>query len=109
MKILLIGNGFDLAHNLPTSYKKFLEFCERTVRIFNYANTATKDEYKRENLDGWDMDDSIKNALFHAFEERKYNRIPQGDGTYESDVTTANPLFNELHKLLNKNTWLNLA
>ena len=26
MNILVIGNGFDLAHNLPTSYKDFLGF-----------------------------------------------------------------------------------
>jgi len=27
MKILLIGNGFDLAHGLPTAYKDFLKYC----------------------------------------------------------------------------------
>lgn len=106
MEILLIGNGFDLEHNLPTSYKNFLEFCERTDRIFSYVDTVTKDEYKRNNLDGWDVDDSIKNALFHAFEERMCKKISQGDGTYELDVSTSNPLFNELHRLLDRNTWL---
>ena len=70
MKILLIGNGFDLEHNLPTSYKNFLEFCKRTDRIFTCVDTVTNDEYKRNNLDGWNVDDSIKNALFHAFELR---------------------------------------
>ena len=28
-KILLIGNGFDLAHGLPTKYTDFLGFVER--------------------------------------------------------------------------------
>lgn len=28
MKILLIGNGFDLAHKLPTKYSDFLDLCE---------------------------------------------------------------------------------
>ena len=28
MNILVIGNGFDLAHQLPTSYSDFLSFCE---------------------------------------------------------------------------------
>lgn len=28
MNILLIGNGFDLAHGLPTRYGDFLEFCK---------------------------------------------------------------------------------
>lgn len=106
MKILLIGNGFDLEHNLPTSYKKFLEFCEKFNRIFSYADTATKDKYKQENLDDWDMDDSIKDALFHAFEERTYSEISKENGASDLKVTTSDPLLNELHTLLNKNTWL---
>lgn len=28
MNILVIGNGFDVAHGLPTKYGDFLEFCE---------------------------------------------------------------------------------
>ena len=28
MNILVIGNGFDLAHGLPTKYGNFLEFGE---------------------------------------------------------------------------------
>lgn len=106
MKILLIGNGFDLEHNLPTSYKKFLEFCERINLIFTYANTVTKDKYKQENLDNWDVDDSIKQALFHTFEERTYNEISKETGTSDFEVTTSEALFNELHMLINKNTWL---
>ena len=31
MKILVIGNGFDLDHKLPTSYKNFLEFCNYVI------------------------------------------------------------------------------
>ncbi len=26
MKILMIGNGFDLEHDLPTKYTQFLDF-----------------------------------------------------------------------------------
>lgn len=28
MNILVIGNGFDLAHGLPTTYKDFLTFAQ---------------------------------------------------------------------------------
>lgn len=107
MEILLIGNGFDLEHNLPTSYKNFLEFCKRLELIFSCVDTVTKEEYKRNNLDDWSADDSIKNALLHAFEERMCKRIPQGNGMYELEVSTSDSLFNELHILLNKNAWLN--
>ena len=30
MDILILGNGFDLAHGLKTSYKDFLEYCKQT-------------------------------------------------------------------------------
>ena len=33
MKILVLGNGFDLDHNLPTSYKDFLNFCDYALNI----------------------------------------------------------------------------
>ena len=33
MKILLIGNGFDLAHGLPTAYKDFLKYCTDIMYI----------------------------------------------------------------------------
>lgn len=32
MDILIIGNGFDLAHGLKTSYKNFLDFCKEQSR-----------------------------------------------------------------------------
>ena len=36
MNILVIGNGFDLAHELPTKYTDFLKFCTELIPlIFN--------------------------------------------------------------------------
>lgn len=34
MNILVIGNGFDLAHGLLTGYGDFLEFCRMVKMIF---------------------------------------------------------------------------
>ena len=36
MNILIIGNGFDLAHNLPTTYKDFLKIIYVFLTIFLY-------------------------------------------------------------------------
>ena len=33
MNILVIGNGFDLAHGLPTKYTDFLYFCNVVKEI----------------------------------------------------------------------------
>lgn len=40
MNILVIGNGFDLAHELPTSYQDFLRFTDRY--LFDYGNIPDK-------------------------------------------------------------------
>ncbi len=39
MEILLIGNGFDLEHDLPTHYKDFLDFCDKARRIYTFMTT----------------------------------------------------------------------
>lgn len=39
MDILIIGNGFDLAHGLKTSYKDFLKFCnKKRLKIVQQTN-----------------------------------------------------------------------
>jgi hypothetical protein len=40
-KLILVGNGFDLAHGLPTSYKDFLNDFWKNIHL-NY----TKDIYR---------------------------------------------------------------
>ena len=40
MKILVLGNGFDLDHDLPTSYMDFLNFCNYILEMDNPFSTA---------------------------------------------------------------------
>lgn len=102
----MIGNGFDLEHKLPTSYKDFLEFCDKARRIYTFSETAPISEYQRNNLDDWKMDTSVKEMLLSAFKERKLNKALQEDGTYVAEVTTPNKLLDELYTQLRNNTWL---
>lgn len=41
LKILVIGNGFDLAHGLPTRYNEFLEFLILIDRMSSYPKSVT--------------------------------------------------------------------
>lgn len=43
MKILIIGNGFDLAHGLPTKYTDFLQICSivKTAKVSWIDNEAS--------------------------------------------------------------------
>lgn len=57
MNILVIGNGFDLAHGLPTKYTDFLEF------IKSIKQTLDKGEFSK--IDWGDTDSEVKNLLIH--------------------------------------------
>ena len=100
MEILIIGNGFDLAHKLPTSYDNFLDFCKKVKAVFTFSETAKFDAYKRIHIDDWKIDESIKDRVVNAFKERK-------NGQYIPEVSTSGKLFNELKDLLDNNIWLN--
>lgn len=95
MNILVIGNGFDLAHGLPTKYGDFLEFCERVKGIYDFSKNASLGDYKAKYIDNWKMNDYIKTALLEAF-ERKHS---QG-------IKISNRALEELYKHIRQNTWL---
>lgn len=83
LKILVLGNGFDVDHGLPTSYANFLAFCNAVVNIHLYP----KAEYFNELTEGqkWYIeriltDEELKerflkllqnNYLFSYFNNRK--------------------------------------
>ena len=44
-RLILIGNGFDLAHGLETSFNNFINYC-----AFEMLN-VTSEKYKNRNID----------------------------------------------------------
>lgn len=97
MNILVIGNGFDLAHGLPTKYRDFLEFCKRVAIIYDFSDCISLSDYKSKNIDNWDMNDYIKNALLDAFENKNCNPC---------SVRVSNKALDELYDHIRENTWL---
>ncbi|MBD5469164.1 MAG: hypothetical protein HDR21_13585 [Lachnospiraceae bacterium] len=91
-KILILGNGFDLAHGLPTKYSHFLEFCYGVEKIWAYG---TSDE-KHKNV-------SIKDVLVKELYYMLTKMTPKE--IYE--ITCKNPKLIELHRLLYDNIWYN--
>lgn len=96
MNILVIGNGFDLAHGLPTSYSNFLKFCEQVRKIYDYY-TSSADFFRRSDLGDLTFDDLIKKRLENAIENRENK---------QGMVTTTDKALNELHANIAHNTWL---
>lgn len=106
MNILLIGNGFDLEHNLPTSYKDFLEFCKRVISIYTFREDASVEEFIQANLRDWEMADSIKKILSAAFEQRQYNQNDKACNGFDLKITTQNEVIDELYTRIKDNVWL---
>ena len=99
MNILVIGNGFDLAHGLPTRYTDFLEFCKRVMAIFNVAKTLNGKEFKHQYLDNWETKDEIKQHI-------KFSQYCIGVQNNESQYLSENSYFCELKETILNNIWI---
>lgn len=70
MNILVVGNGFDLAHGLPTKYWEFMEF----VLAFKYLKKNTREKVEKypvfcklnENIKEYLLSDEIINFSNHT-------------------------------------------
>lgn len=91
MNLLIIGNGFDLAHDLPTQYKDFLKFVNLTNAILDDDLDTIKNI---ENSDGNDNKEIKKTKDFKEFIN---SLIDKENFKY----------IEELHKLSIDNLWIN--
>lgn len=66
MQTLIIGNGFDIDHNLPTKYKDFLSFVEE----MNYIKSLGTEDIIRNYLEGSEIKNYIKELYFLKIRKR---------------------------------------
>lgn len=85
LNILIIGNGFDLAHNLPTKYEHFLKYVDAFKRF--------KEVCKQESISAdWEVaGDEDKKYIIHF--ANLYEKNPQ--------------IYEEINELILNNTWIN--
>ena len=100
MNILIIGNGFDLAHDLPTKYENFLDFTNAYLRIpcFDSKYTASFNDYfkriKQENLSVYEeigslIKDNVWLKHFNAVYEERRKKGKIGWIDFESEISNA--------------------
>ena len=76
MNIIVIGNGFDIAHNLPTKYTDFLEFVKVIRYILNTKNMNDIDWGKTNPQIKRIVTDDTGNILeIIYFQKRRYGKI----------------------------------
>lgn len=72
MKILLVGNGFDLAHRLPTKYTDFLKF----IKIIEQVVTA-KNDNDLDMIYYDDVDPQVKSLMRFKIKNEKEKLLEQ--------------------------------
>jgi len=102
MNILIIGNGFDLAHDLPTKYTDFLEFCKRVFPIYENVEGRGVHLYQQEYLFDWNFNKEIKEKLKSAYEGRR-KIITDGN---IAQIETTYPRLDEMYALIKDNNWV---
>lgn len=121
MNILLIGNGFDLAHGLPTKYKDFLAFCEGILEFYHQPEDKMKGfishfikgsyeehyKYERKYID--ELFNSINNNIwFSYFLSKKYS---SGENwiDFETEISKVIQAFDELKiMIIKEEPWENV-
>ena len=92
MKILIIGNGFDVEHKLPTKYTDFLEFCEKFL-----ANSEQKSDFPDDLHEEFsELRDNV--WLAHLLERYHENRL-LGDKwiDFEREVRLVIGILEDVH------------
>lgn len=105
INILIVGNGFDLAHGLPTKYMDFLHFCRRVQMIWRFGNREQSkmqqnQSFQKKWLDNWDTAESIKDSIMTAFEKREW-KLVMPDWHIELD----DKILFEIYESVTDNTW----
>ncbi len=75
MNILVIGNGFDLAHGLPTKYMDFLEFVKRIKIISSTKKKSNFNRFKQDYLDDWNVNKEVVSYIGRIFKDRIEGKI----------------------------------
>lgn len=125
MNILVLGNGFDLAHNLPTRYSDFLQFCSYIVAKINTPNVNKKKEVEKKifkdfcnendifDFDTWFSQNEkeirilTENNIWLEYFISKYGPYFTNDGTwidFESEISEVIRKLEEIMTDLDKPT-----
>ena len=106
-KIAIIGNGFDLAHGLRTSYKQFAEQYKdhevikkfhKCVELLGTENNLTDEQGNIRNIEWYSFEENMERLIVRHYQDI----ISKDDSLDESELNSLNDLFYNLEKLLSQ-------
>ncbi|SHF02114.1 Bacteriophage abortive infection AbiH [Arenibacter palladensis] len=99
-RIILIGNGFDLAHGMKTSYKSFIDdYWTNTITAIQETTLGKlfeNDEIK------------VKNSPSRYITGTTYMDLERGIKDYKTSIEFKNIFLKELTEKSNLNTWVDV-
>lgn len=109
MNILILGNGFDLAHGLPTAYKDFLNYCQNNKKYekFCLSNIWMKHFITRQSElgDNWiDIEKEIYEVI-KSFQKLPIVRFAKTNRKSQYCILSL-PLYNIEFNLFNLQNYL---
>lgn len=91
-RYLVLGNGFDIAHNLPTSYKDFLYVCaefiglSHNIQVNNVNIEKVKKSFLRKYHDDIEFKKIIKNNFWLSYFYNKLDQIGNNWIDFEKEI-----------------------
>ena len=99
-KVIIIGNGFDLAHGLKTSYNDFSEKYKNNEYMYKFMSLL---EHMRDNenykFDNWN---DFENHFEEIANRNCYQEVETQNGQYLKLMNNYNELFKHISELLFK-------
>lgn len=95
MNVLIIGNGFDIAHGLETSYPNILDFFDMVQSSFVTYNKNSL--YRMNKLQNYKASKFVKKYVETFFSSAKTDD--------NKEIVNSNLLIQEMHQELTDNIW----
>lgn len=97
MDILILGNGFDLAHDLPTSYLDMFNFFKTVNALFSWQKGAGSFEnFIAHNL----VNNGEKYKFTRSYFETAFNEKVKNEKAFNGETP-----IGKIHHLLGENAW----
>ena len=121
MNILVIGNGFDIAHGLPTKYGNFLEFAKFmedfsskgsntnaiSCNINSFSNSGAKEVFEKAKEYGWNPRFVNSNLWASYFDQKSRKNQNSRWVDFEAEISEKIQFFEKWLTYERKNEGLN--
>ena len=94
LNVLIIGNGFDLMHDLPTSYRNFMDTCDLIRKLYTFEQD--KEDFLKRKIEELDTHSAIKKELLDVLSNRTYDGV---------NSIINHEACNAIHDCIDKNIW----